>query len=153
AVFVQRQSAGTDSAVRLVLEPVNDVWIGWRPRTRDVKREKPVFYAELFQLYTPAAGVIEGTHYASIRPAQGELNELVFSVPNGATVTDVSDPGSTAMPADNKSLPSLTAPLVTLWRFDPDTRKLHVTLQPAQSRPFALLIRSQLATGPLPVEQ
>jgi hypothetical protein len=42
---------------------------------------------------------------------------------------------------------------VSLWRFDPDSRKLRVTLHPAQSRPFALLIRSQVATGPLPFEQ
>jgi len=42
---------------------------------------------------------------------------------------------------------------VSLWRFDPDTRKLRVNLNPAQSRPFALLIRSQMATGPLPFEQ
>jgi hypothetical protein len=40
-----------------------------------------------------------------------------------------------------------------LWRFDPDSRKLRVTLNPAQSRPFALWVRSQVATGPLPFEQ
>ena len=39
-----------------------------------------------------------------------------------------------------------------MWRFDPDTRKLRVTLNPPQSRPFALLVRSQVATGPLPFE-
>jgi hypothetical protein len=43
--------------------------------------------------------------------------------------------------------------LVSLWRFDPEARKLRVTLNPAQSRPFALLVRSQIATGPLPLEQ
>ena len=41
--------------------------------------------------------------------------------------------------------------LVSLWRFDPDTRKLRVTLNPAQSHPFALVIRSQVATGTLPI--
>jgi hypothetical protein len=40
-----------------------------------------------------------------------------------------------------------------IWRFDPDTRKLRVTLSPAQARSFALLIKSQVATGPLPFEQ
>ncbi len=43
--------------------------------------------------------------------------------------------------------------IVSLWRFDPDARKLRVTLNPAQSRPFALVIRSQVATGTLPFEQ
>src|SRR5262249_20314790 len=36
--------------------------------------------------------------------------------------------------------------------FDPDRRKLRVTLNPPQSRPFTLLVRSQVATGPLPIE-
>ena len=49
----------------------------------------------------------------------------------------------------NVAVPSV----VSLWRFDPDARKLRVTLNPAQSRPFTLVIRSQVATGPLPFEQ
>jgi hypothetical protein len=48
---------------------------------------------------------------------------------------------------------SAASSIVSLWRFDPDTRKLRVTLNPAQSRPFALVIRSQVATGTLPFEQ
>jgi hypothetical protein len=126
-----------------VLTPVNGVWIGWIPRRRDVKNEKPVFYAELSQLYVPSAGVIEGSHLVSIRPAQGEIGELVFNVPAGATITDVIDPGVN-VGADS---------LVSLWRFDPDARKLRVTLNPTQSKPFTIGIRSQVATGPLPFEQ
>src|SRR5262249_52972029 len=45
------------------------------------------------------------------------------------------------------------ASVVSLWRFDPDTRKLRVTLSHPQSRPFALMIRSQVPTGTLPFEQ
>ncbi len=143
AVSVQRDAAGSNTVASLVLSPMSEAWVGWQPRSRDVKREKPVFYAEMYQLDVPAAGVIEGAHYAAIRPAQGELSELIFTVPAGATITDVTDP------AAGKSSPSL----VSLWRFDPDTRKLRVNLNPPQSHPFALLIRSQVATGPLPVEQ
>ncbi len=144
AVSIQRDAVGSNTVAKLVLSPVNDAWIAWKPRTRDVKREKPVFYAEIAQLYVPAAGVIEGAHYVSIRPAQGELSELVLDVPAGATITDVLDP---AKPAGNAAT---GASLISLWRFDPDTRKLRVTLTPPQSRPFALLIRSQVATGPCP---
>jgi len=43
--------------------------------------------------------------------------------------------------------------LVSLWRFDPDARKLRVTLTRPRSRPFALLVRLQVATGTLPFEQ
>jgi hypothetical protein len=141
AVSVQRSATGSNTLAALVLSP-GGAWIGWKPRSRDVKNEKPVFYADISQLYVPSAGVVEGVHQVSIRPAQGELGELIFTVPAGATITDVTDV-SAATPQS----------IVSLWRFDPDTRKLRVTLNPAQSRPFALVIRSQVATGTLPFEQ
>ena len=155
AVSIQRDAAGSNTVATLVLSPANDAWIGWKPRSREVKREKPVFYAELYQLFVPSAGVIEGAHYAAIRPAQGELSELVFDVPGPATVSDVLDPAAPAGGVDPATgLPVQTHPsILSLWRFDPDTRKLRVNLNPPQSRPFALVIRSQIVTGPLPFEQ
>lgn len=146
AVSVQRELSGTNTVAKLVLAPANDAWIGWKPRSRDVKREKPVFYAEVSQLCVPSAGVIEGAQLIAIRPAQGELSELILDVPRGATVTDVMDP---ARAVEQQRAVSLVA----LWRFDPDTRKLRVTLSRAQSRPFSLLVRSQIASGTLPFEQ
>ncbi len=153
AVSVERNSVGTNTVANMVLSPANNSWIGWKPRSRDVKREKAVFYAELSQLFVPTAGVIEGAHFVSIRPAQGELTELVLNVPAGATVTDVMD--ATKLPAqldDSKSSRAAEPPLVSLWRFDPDTRKLRITLSRPQSHTFALLVRSQIPTGPLPFE-
>ncbi len=137
AVSVQRSDAApaTNSVFSVVLAPVNNAWIGWKPRSRDTRREKAVFYAEVFQLYVPGAGVVEGLHQVQIRPAQGQLGELVFSVPTGSTITDVAAAG------------------LSLWRFDPETRKLRVSLTPAQAKPFAVLIKSQIATGPLPFTQ
>src|ERR1035441_6153942 len=149
AVSIQRDTADSNTVATLVLSPVNDAWVAWKPRSRDVKREKPVFYAEISQLYAPAAGVIEGAHYFSIRPAQGELSELVIDVPARTTITDVIDPAKPGVAADARQ----SASLVSLWRFDPDTRKLRVTLNPPQSHTFGLLVRSQVATGPLPFEQ
>jgi hypothetical protein len=143
AVSVQRDTANTKATVtQLVLAPAANPWIGWKPRSRDVKKEKAVFYVETFQLFTPVAGVIEGVHRVEVRTAQGELNELVFTVPTGATITDVLD-----------ATPGAKTSMVSLWRFDPDTRQLRVGLTPAQSRPLALIVRSQVATGPLPFEQ
>jgi len=147
AVALERQVVGSNTVAALVLAPASGAWLGWQPRSRDVKSEKPVFYAELTQLYAPMAGVIEGAHYVSIRPAQGELTELVLDVPAGATITDVLDPGR----ADAKGA-AAGGSVVSLWRFDPDARKLRVTLNPGQSRPFALLARSQIAASPLPFE-
>ena len=159
AVSVQRGAGSSNTVATLVLAPGN-AWIGWKPRSRNVKSETPVFFAELSQLYVPSAGVVEGVHQVSIRPAQGELGELVFDVPAGATITDVSDGGTRYAPTQtynansSQSFVNVAVPsVVSLWRFDPDARKLRVTLNPAQSRPFTLVIRSQVATGPLPFEQ
>ena len=145
AVTVAPQSSGgaSNTVAKLVLPPASEPWIGWRPRSRDTKREKAVFFAELFQLYVPAAGAIEGQHQALIRPSQGELSELIFNVPAGATISDVLDP----LASTNR------VSLVSLWRFDPDARQLRVTLRPAQSKPFSVLIKSQFAVGPLPMQQ
>ena len=137
AVAIRREgpAAPTDAVFSLVLAPVNDAWIAWKPRSRDTRREKAVFYAEIFQLYVPGAGVVEGLHQAHLRPAQGELNELTFDVPMGSTITDV------------------VSPALSLWRFDPDARKLRISLSPPQARSFSVLVKSQIATGPVPFEQ
>ncbi len=148
AVSVERKNVGTNTVASMVLSPAPDIWIGWKPRSRDVKREKAVFYAEISQLYVPTAGVIEGAQMVSIRPAQGELTDLVLEVPAGATVTDVLN-ASRVEEANSKSESN---PLVSLWRFDPDTRKLRITLSRPHSRPFALLVRTQIPTGTLPFE-
>ncbi len=148
AVSVERKSVGKDTVATLILAPANDAWIAWKPRSRDVAREKAVFYTELTQLVVPTAGLVEGLHLAAIRPAQGELAEIVFSVPKGATITDVVDPATLAAVKDK-----VPASIVSQWRFDPDAGRLRVNVTPSQSRPFSLLIRSQVATGPLPVTQ
>jgi hypothetical protein len=159
AVSVQRSTAGSNTVATLILSP-GSAWIGWKPRSRDVKNEKTVFYAELSQLYVPSAGVVEGVHQAAIRPAQGELNELVFDIPAGATITDVTDnsdfnrqPATSPSDASGAAWVGNQQSVVSLWRFDPDARKLRVTLNPPQSKPFTLVIRSQVATGPLPFAQ
>ncbi len=148
AVSVDRKTADKSTVAALILAPANDCWIGWKPRSRDVAKEKTVFHAELTQLAIPTAGVVEGLSHISIKPSQGELAELVFSVPKGTTITDVIDPNTLV-----ERKPKPAASIVSQWRFDPDAGKLRVALAPSQSRPFALLVRSQIATGPLPVTQ
>lgn len=164
AVSVEQERGGSDTVANLVLSPGTDARIDWRPRSRDIKGEKPVFYVEMAQLYVPTAGVIEGVHQVSIRPAQGQLTELTFTIPSGTTITDVLDP---AVPVQEQQIqvpqqqvqqqqarpPQNVGPGIALWRFDPDTRLLRVTLQRAQSKAFTLILRSQLATGPLPFKQ
>jgi len=135
SVLRQSEAAAVDTVSTLVLMPTSEVWIGWKPRSRDVRRETAVYYAEWAQVYIPAPGVVEGLHSIQVRPAQGELSELVFEIPTGATITDV------------------MASALSVWRFDPDSRRLRVGLNPAQSKPFSIVIKSQSATGPLPFER
>ncbi|MFM1767602.1 MAG: hypothetical protein RJA22_131 [Verrucomicrobiota bacterium] len=157
AVAVTRMepaAADTNATFDVVLAPAPDAWLGWKPRARDVRRERAVFFAEWNQLYVPAAGVLEGAHLLQVRPAQGELGELTLDVPSGATITDVTEAVAMAPAGAQAAENRMARPsVVSLWRFDPDTRRLRVTLTPAQSRPFAVLIRSQMPTGPLPLEQ
>lgn len=147
AVSTRRELVSSNTVAKLVLAPTDDAVLEWKARSRDLKREKPVYYAEFSQLYVPAAGVVEGVHAVAIRPAQGELTELLFSIPSGATITDVLGP-----PISSGRVGGV-AGIVSLWRFDPDAGKLRITLNPPQSRPFSLTIRSQVATGPLPFTQ
>ena len=156
AVSVHRELEESNTVAVLALAPADAATVSWLPRSRDVQHEKPEFSAEISQLYVPSAGVIEGSHVVAIRPAHGELSELVLDVPRGATVTDVLD-FARSIAIENSANANgnvrYRAPIVSLWRFDPDAHKLRVTLNPAQSRPFSIVVRSQVATGPLPFEQ
>ena len=127
--------AADTTRVALVLAPACRESISWQPRSRDVRSEKAVFYAELAQLFIPAPGALESVCDIQVRPAQGQLTEMRFLTPPGFTTTDVQ------------------AAFVSGWRFDPDTRALTVQFHSPQSRPFTLRLRLQLAAGALPYRQ
>ena len=38
--------------------------------------------------------LVEGVHVLQLRPAQGQLSELLLDIPAGATITDVTDPAA-----------------------------------------------------------
>ena len=67
--------SGTNAPFALVLAPVDDARIVWKPRSRDTRREKAVFYAEVSQLYAPSAGVIATT--PSGRPSTSRTCGLI----------------------------------------------------------------------------
>jgi hypothetical protein len=142
AVSLQSERVGSNTVARLVLAPAGEVWVGWKPRSRDVKREAAVFYAELVQLYVPAAGVVEGVHQVSIRPAQGELSELVLAVPGGVTIIDVTDASSLIAAASKSNGVQTVAPTtVSLW-----LRSRH---PPAAGSPSSRGQSAPCAAGPL----
>jgi hypothetical protein len=126
-------AAGQSGAV-LVLGPSQFPVINFNPKRRDVAGETTEFFAELANLYIPGPGVVNGSHYVTIRPAQGQVTELEFTVPEGFTVGEVHD-----------------GP-VGEWRFDPTTRKLHMAIEPAQAQPFHLTVETQRGTDAMPVQ-
>lgn len=124
--------AGQGSSVRLFLAPEAGAVVVMSPKARDVAAEATRFYSEVDNLFIPGPGVVDGVHRVRIRPAQGQVEKLALTVPEGFTVSDVSS--------------SLIGP----WRFDPEQRLLSIELAPFQSKPFQLFIRTQCALDELP---
>ncbi|BCX50108.1 RNA-binding protein [Haloferula helveola] len=105
-----------------------------RPKKRDASQEEVKFFTEVADLYLPGPGVVNGIHRVAVRPAQGVVDELLLTVPDGFTVGDV-----------------YGGP-VGRWRFNPETRELRVAIEPAQERPFTFEAATQQAAGSLPVD-
>ncbi len=122
------------SGATLVLAPQGDPVILLRPKRRNAAGEATQFYAEASNLFVPGPGVVDGYARVTVRPAQGRVSELDLDVPKGFTVGDVS-----------------RGP-VGAWRFDPQTRRLHVAIEPAQTEAFRFDIESQLGAGALPFD-
>jgi hypothetical protein len=120
------------SGATLVLGPSEGPIVQFNPKRRNAASEVTQFFAEIANLYIPGPGVVNGFHRITIRPAQGRVSELDFDVPPGFTVGDV------------KNGP------VGIWRFDPQTRKLHVSVDPAQTDAFKFDIETQLGIEALP---
>ncbi|MGB1130403.1 MAG: hypothetical protein ACPG4K_10145, partial [Haloferula sp.] len=116
------------------LKPAAQAHFSVRPEQRDASQEETRFFTEVFDLYVPGPGVVNGQHRVVVRPAQGLVGELVMTVPDGFTVGDVG-----------------SGP-VGRWRFNPETRELIVAVEPAKQDAFALTVSTQQATGVLPVD-
>lgn len=129
-----REAAGEAGWTEIRLKPGEGHRFLLRPEQRDASREETRFFTEVSDLFLPGPGVVNGIHGVEVRPAQGVVRELSLVVPEGFTVGDVSG-----------------GP-VGRWRFNPDTRKLRVTIEPAQESPFAFRVATQRATGVLPVD-
>ncbi|MCX6953426.1 MAG: hypothetical protein NTV51_14845 [Verrucomicrobia bacterium] len=117
------------SGATLVLAPHSSPLLQFRPKRRDVAGEATVFFAEATNLFVPGPGVVNGLARVTIRPAQGRVSSLELAVPPGLTVGDVS-----------------RGP-VGAWRFDPQQRRLHVSLEPAQADVFSFSVETQLGAG------
>lgn len=122
-----------ESGAVMVLKPSGEATVAARPRQRDVETEEVRYFAEVTNLFLPGPGVVGGKHRVSIRPSQGRVSSVVARVPQGFTVSDVTD-----------------GP-VRSWRFDPVKGELRVALEPAQDKAFSFVVETQRGAGVLPV--
>ncbi len=122
------------SGATLVLAPTASPVIKLQPKRRDLAAEATQFFVEGTNLYVPGPGVVNGYTRFTVRPVQGRVSELEIDVPAGLTVGDVA-----------------RGP-IGAWRFDPQKRRLHVALEPAQSGPFKFDVETQLGSGALPFD-
>lgn len=126
--------AATESGAVMILNPTQDVAISARPAQRDISAEETKFFAEVSNLFLPGPGVVNGLHRVSIRPSQGRISSLVLNIPDGFTVSDVTN-----------------GPVGT-WRFDPKTKQLRIPIEPAQSSAFDFTVSTQRSAATLPFD-
>lgn len=122
------------SGATLVLGAEGEAVIQVKPRRRDLTAEATRFLVETASLYVPGPGVVSGFARVSVRPVQGRVANLELEVPEGFTVSDVA-----------------RGP-VGAWRFDPATRKLRVSLAPAQAEAFSFVVETQRGAAAPPYE-
>ncbi len=122
------------SGATLVLAPHKNPIITLQPRRRDTKAEVAQFFVQTANLYVSGPGAVNGFSRVTVRPVQGRVSELEVEVPNGLTVGEVA-----------------RGP-VGAWRFDPVKRRLHVSVEPAQTGTFTFVVETQLGTGALPFD-
>jgi hypothetical protein len=120
------------SGATLLLSAQGAPVIQLKAKRRDLAAETTQFFAEAANLYVPGPGVVNGFTHITVRPAQGRVAELDLDVPTGFTVGDV------------------TGGPIGAWRFDPQKRRLHVALEPAQAETFKFDVETQLGAGALP---
>lgn len=125
---------GSGSGALLTFGGAEEVTILARPKQRNADREDTRYFAEVSNFFLPGPGVVSGRHRIDIRPAQGRVTALVLTVPEGFTVSDVTE-----------------GPVGT-WRYDPASRELRVAFEPAQEKPFTFTVETQRGAGAFPVE-
>lgn len=130
---VPAADAGEKSEATLLLAPRQKALVSLKPRARDVTMEDTQFFVETSNLYLPGPGVVDGRHQIHVRPSQGQVDSLSVQVPAGLTVSEVSGP-------------------IGSWQFDADSGVLRISVEPAQSATFNLLVDTQRGLDPLPTD-
>jgi len=122
------------SGARILLGSHGARRIDLRPLTRDIDLEETAFVVETANLFIPSPGITNGRHRISVRPKRGRVQEIACQVPDGFTVSDV------------------VGEVAGLWRFDPESGRLRVAIEPTQATAFSILVETQGLLGALPAE-
>ncbi len=122
------------SGATLVLGPTGAATIQFTPQKRNLSAEATQFYVETASLFAPGPGVVNGYTRVTVRPVQGRVTALELDVPEGFTVGEVGK-----------------GP-VGAWRFNPETRRLQVAVEPAQAEAFNFVVEFQRGTAALPYD-
>jgi len=130
----EESEAETNTTVTAVFGSSLDARISWRARARKTKLEKELFFCEANTLALLEPGAVDLTSVIKYMVAQGEITSMSMTVPEGMSVTAV------------------TAPFLSTWRFDSETRMLEALLEKPLSGEIDLLVRSQIASGSLPYD-
>ncbi len=126
------EAADSTTQVKVLLGP-GDASLLLKPKARDVTTEETQFFVEASNLYLPGPGVVDGRHRLHVRTSRGQVRELNVFVPKDLTVSSVSGP-------------------VGSWQFDAESGGLKLAIEPAQSKPFDIVIETQRGLAPLPTD-
>ena len=124
--------SGVKGTKRFVLAPGSST-VKLSAKRRDLTMEETNFFVETTSLYIPRPGVVDGIHRIDLRTSQGVLESLTMLIPDGLTVSQVEGP-------------------VASWQFDADKSVLELSISPAQSTPFSVIVETQKSLDALPAD-
>jgi hypothetical protein len=134
SVLLSTEKAGAGLQAKAIFKPVNEVQLSWHPQTRRTHKEEAIFYSEMHSLGIFESGVVNLEHQVRYQIAQGELQQLEFTIPEAMSVTAVSGPD------------------LNTWRFDPVTRLLEAVLNKPVSGDYQLGVVTQIPVEGIPYE-
>ncbi|QNN22960.1 hypothetical protein HED60_12005 [Planctomycetales bacterium ZRK34] len=132
AVRFNQYEQGETTVVEAIVGARDPVNFTWKPRLRQTKLEKTVFYAETTSLLHFDAALATGLHDVHLQIAQGEVRDVKVKLPAGMTVSGVE------------------GRCVGAWRYDPADSQLEVKLTQPVSGEYVMRLRTQVAGQSLP---
>ncbi|MFO7534497.1 MAG: hypothetical protein R6X19_02225 [Kiritimatiellia bacterium] len=129
---VREEAGATVVVVNPTAQPVCE--IRWKPRARKTQLEETLFFAEVLTYAAFEPGVVELSALCALQIAQGQVQSVAFDIPAGMSVTAV------------------TAPGLSTWRYDSDSRQLEALFEKPVSGSLNVALTLQVPREGLPYE-